>query len=220
MTKVKYIKILSKIIVLLFVLFPLFTFAQESNSEKFKALSRPEKFWVVFHPFVAKKAAFYSNKVRIVNDSIKLTNTLDGIENGGQVDAFRHAYWMALLSCHIHWRKALKLGKAHEKGNFIDYKKRKKEDGSLPDFASSEMDLWNNKAGIEIGRKYKEDISETQLQQIIIHAILKGEMRIIKTNSDGKFLDEDGNIIPESELIGRWENNKCLVPSNFYSRIF
>nr|MBC8146645.1 hypothetical protein [Bacteroidota bacterium] len=159
-------------------------------------------------------------KVRIANDSINLTSTLDGNQNGGQVDAFRHAYWMALLSYHIHWRKAMKLGKAHEKGNYIDFKQRRKEEGSLPDFASSEMDLWNNKIGIEIGKQFDKNLTELQLQQLIIQAILNGEMKIILMNSDGKFLDKDRKIIPESELTGKWENNKCLVPSNFNWEIF
>ena len=47
--------------------------------------------------------------------------------------------------------KAYRLGKAHEKGNYLDYKKHRLEEGSIPDKISSDMDLCNNLKGIEIG---------------------------------------------------------------------
>jgi len=43
---------------------------------------------------------------------------LDGDASGGQVDAFRHAYWMARLHQEIGKRAAFSLGKSHEKENW------------------------------------------------------------------------------------------------------
>ena len=43
------------------------------------------------------------------------------------------------------WKKAVKLGIAHEKANLISFKKMKgDEEGVLPDSISSVMDLFNN----------------------------------------------------------------------------
>src|SRR4051812_15084088 len=90
--------------------------AQEKLCKEFKKLSCPEKKWVLFHPFVAKKTFVFTQQARDASKEMIKDASLDGDENGGQVDAFRHAYWMALLSQNICWRKARWLGYAHEKG--------------------------------------------------------------------------------------------------------
>ncbi len=177
-------------------------------------ISCPEKWWVIFHPFIAKKTYQITRYVRSVADSVKKTNILDGDINGGQVDAFKHSYWMATLSQNIKWKKALKLGKAHEKGNYKSHKKGiRKGIKETHDKISSEMDMWNNHRGIKIGGKYEES-SRIVIKQIVIDSIQAGVMRIIKKNSSGKYLDCEGNIIPPDSLNGKWENNKCLVPSD------
>ncbi len=107
-------------------------------------------------------------------------------------------------------RRALSLGRKHEKGNYKGYKKRKLEDGEIQDKISSEMDLYNNEVGIEIGVR-----SETlDLENLIVKAILEGRCKIIKRDENGNFLDCDGHIIPKENLKGKWENDKCLVWSN------
>ncbi len=75
------------------------------------------------------------------------------------------------------------------------------------------MDLWNNQKGLEIGMALK-GADLIIIQQAIIDSIQSGKMRIIKKNSSGQYLDCEGNIIPPDSLSGRWENDKCLVPSN------
>ncbi|MDF1673085.1 MAG: hypothetical protein P1U41_06245, partial [Vicingaceae bacterium] len=105
----------------------------QSKFKSFKKLSCPEKWWVIWHPFVAKKAFNVSQLARQKTDSIKQNKILKGNGSGGQVDAFRHTFWMAKLTNEIGWRRAEKLGKAHEKGNYKDYKKRRLEDGVVPD---------------------------------------------------------------------------------------
>jgi len=184
-----------------------------SSLKKFSKLSRPEKCWVLQHPFVTKKTLTITQKVLLVTDSIAKTTTLDGDKSGGQVDAFRHAYWMASLAQSIGWRKALKLGRAHEKSNYIDFKKHRLEDGQHPDKASGDMDIYNNKVGIEIVKANK-NIIDKNLQLLVISAIEAGRMKIIKKDILGNFLDENNNIIPTDSLKGKWNNGKCLVNSD------
>ncbi len=185
--------------------------------KSFKKLSRPEKCWALKHSFIAKKAWDLSKEVRLATDSMKNTGLLGKDGNGGQLDAFRHSYWMALLVKNIRWRKAYRLGKAHEKGNYLDFKKNRKEEGSIPDYISSEMDLWNNNKGIEIGRKYK-NLCLTEIQTKIIEAIQNGKMKIIKKNNEGKFLDKAGGIIDDKLLKDKWKNKKCLVSSDYHKK--
>lgn len=184
--------------------------AQESNLKKFRRLSGPEKCWVIFHPFVAKKALKISENTRKITKEIQKKKLLIGNGNGGQIDAFRHTFWMANLTQKIGARRARNLGKKHEKGNYKDYKKRRLEDGVIPDKISSEMDLFNNEVGVNIGEKS----NDLELENIIVNAVLKGRCKIIKKDAYDNFLDCDGNYIPLENLKGKWENNKCLVWSS------
>jgi hypothetical protein len=204
-----------KVFILSFLLLPFFTEAQPVSAfAKFKQLSRPEKWWTIMHPFVAKKALKITQNILKVTDSIAYIKTLDGDRNGGQVDAFRHSYWMASLAQRIGWRRALKLGRAHERSNYIDYKKHRLEEGAVPDKASGDMDLFNNDVGIRFGRKYK-DATELEMKIMIVDAVVVGVMKIIKKDSLGNFFDEKNNVIPADSLKEKWNNGKCLVKSNW-----
>lgn len=182
--------------------------------KQYKNLSSPEKKWVIFHPFISKNVYKISEKAVHVADSLIVDTLLDGDLNGGQLDAFRHAFWMALLSQKYNWRKIYKLGLAHEKGNYYQFLHSSIEDGSVPDKVSSQMDLLNNDAGRQLGLDNKNS-SECELIKIIKDEILNGNLWIIKKNKDGFFLDENNKIIDKSFLIGKWENGKQLVRSNF-----
>ena len=150
------------IILLMIYGFSLDSFAQKNKNNQRTTVSYPEKRWAVFHPFIAKKSYILTKEALYVADSIKNSSTLDGDIAGGQVDAFKHAYWMALLSQHIKGRKALKLGKAHEKGNYKSFKKSiRKGFPTSNDKRSSEMDLWNNQKGIQIGLDLTGSSAET-----------------------------------------------------------
>ncbi|WP_132791479.1 DUF6973 domain-containing protein [Tenacibaculum skagerrakense] len=186
----------------------------QSNYAKFKKLSTPKKWWVALHPFKAKKAYLISIEVNRISDSIKKTKLLDGDHAGGQVDAFRHAYWMARLKEEIGASAARSLGKAHEKENYLMYKKRKLEEGLVPDEISSEMDLFNNEVGLSLTSKGNKTPREGLIYRVI-NAILAGEMKVIKKDEKGSFLTCDGNKITAESLKGKWKNNKCLVPSNY-----
>lgn len=182
--------------------------------QHFKHMHPPEKWWVVKHPFVAKKAWLLTQQARTAADSMKHDPRLDGDENGGRVDAFRHAYWMALLAKEIGHKKAYSLGVAHEKGNQIDFEKKLLEEGSLPDSIAGEMDRRNNLAGLKVAAENPE-VSTKELKELICEAILNGRMWIIKKDHTGNFLNwEDQPILPK-QYLGKWKNPKVLVPSDF-----
>ncbi len=188
------------------------TFSQ-SAIKKFTSLSSPEKWWVFTHPFKANKAFYITNDVLKITDSIGKTQLLDTDINGGQLDAFKHSYWLARLSIEIGVRASLKLGEAHEKGNYKTFKKRQKEDGSVPDKIATTMDLFNNEVGAKIAVE-KEDLTKQELIDIIITKINKGSMKIIKKDNLGNFLTCDNQLINLQLIRGKWENDKCLVASN------
>ncbi|CAL2080295.1 DUF6973 domain-containing protein [Tenacibaculum sp. 190524A02b] len=200
-------------ITLLLLLIHFSSFSQ-SNWQKFKKLSAAKKAWVLFHPFKAKKALAISKETNRVADSLRKSPILDGDGSGGQVDAFRHAYWMARLHQEIGKSAARSLGKAHEKENYQTFKKRKLEDGVVPDEISSTMDLFNNEVGLTLTQKGSKT-SRNGLIYKIVNAIQQGKMKVIKKDKDGQFLTCSGNLISKVSLKGKWKNNKCLVDSNY-----
>ena len=197
---------------MLFIIIHISSFPQ-SKISSFENLSAPEKFWVIFHPFKAKKAFYISNDAVKTTDSICKVNVLDNDKNGGQADAFKHSFWIARLTQDLNRRAAIKLGKAHEKGNYKDFKKGKLEDGYYPDMASSEMDLYNNEIGANIGAENLDKERRT-LIEILIKEIQVGKMKILKKDGLGNFLTCKGVVIPKDSLVGKWENEKCLISSN------
>lgn len=197
---------------ILLIFIPLISFSQ-SKISSYKDLSTPEKFWVIFHPFKAKKAFDISNDAVKTIDSISEINILDNDKNGGQADAFKHSFWIARLTQDLNRRAAIKLGKAHEKGNYKTFKKGKLEDGYYPDMASSEMDLYNNEIGANIGAE-NLDLERRLLVELLIKEIQVGKMKILKKDELGNFLTCKGLVIPKDSLVGRWENEKCLISSN------
>ncbi len=184
----------------------------QSAVKSFFKLSTPEKCWVIFHPFKAKKAFKITKEALFVTDSVIRLKILTDL-NGGTADAFKHSYWLSRLTQEIGVKAALKLGKAHEKGNYQFYKKGKKEDGYLPDKPSSDMDLYNNDVGADLALKDLQ-VSKRTMTELIISAVKNGEMKILKKDSSGHFLNCKGKKIPLDSLIGKWENDKCLISSD------
>ncbi len=209
--------ILLKTAVLWLLFVPLYSNAQieESNAKRFSKLSSPEKMWVLSHPFAAKKALAVTQRARFVTDSLFKNGILkDG--NGGQLDAFRHSYWMASLVQKISARKAEKLGKAHEKGNYQGWKKGILEDSMRADSMLCVMDLQNNATGIKLGIEYANDSTHTKsLETIILQNVKSGKMVIIKKNAKGQPEDKTGRIIVPSQYIGKWYMPKVLVRSDY-----
>ncbi|WP_299059123.1 hypothetical protein [uncultured Polaribacter sp.] len=202
---------MKKTLFILTLLCTLQTFSQ-SKFKGFSSISNPTKVWIFFHIFKANRSLKVSIETNKVSDSIKRTKLLDGDGAGGQVDAFRHAYWMARLRQEIGEKAARSLGKAHEKGNYLTFKKMQLEDGVVPDEISSEMDLHNNEEGLKLTFK-RSNITRKELIYKIVNSIKKGNMRIIKKDDKGNFLTCDDQIISKESLKGKWKNNKCLVTS-------
>ncbi len=200
--------------ILCLIFFLISSFNLQAQNKYFWKLSCAEKVWVITHCFVAKKAWGITQEVKKISALVKNDRLFDGDENGGQIDAFRHAFWMASLTQQICWRKAKKLGKAHEKGNKRDFKKHRLEQGTLPDAISCEMDLKNNNVGLTIGKENKE-ASQEKLVNTIKQAILQGELWKIKKDENGNYLDCNGNILKKEDYQGTWYNNKCLIRSDY-----
>ena len=199
----------------LFVIFIIFFTSGCSSTLKtsYAKLSKAEKTWVIFHSFKAKKAYEISHEAESVKDSISNVGSIVNDNNGGQLDAFKHAFWMARLTQGIGIRAARSLGKAHEKGNYQSFKKRQLEDGFLPDKPSTDMDLDNNDVGISIGERFNKE-SKNKLIEIVIDSVRKGKMKILLKDEKGYFLDCAQKRIPLDSLKGKWNTKKCLVPSN------
>ncbi|MBL7888930.1 MAG: hypothetical protein JNL24_05225 [Bacteroidia bacterium] len=169
----------------------------------------------MLHPFVAKKAFKITQRVMNDVDSLKNTGTIGKDNNGGKLDAFKHAYWMISLSFSIGKKKALKLGIAHEKGNYIQWKKKLLEDSLLPDSISSEMDKKNNAIGVQLSKECKHLHFKGEIFDIVMNALKTGRLVIIKKDDKGNYLTCDGVVLSMSDWKGKWSIPKCIVPSSF-----
>ncbi len=191
--------------------------SQAQTWRTFKSVSSAEKWWGISHVFVAKKTFYLSKSVLVVCDSLKKNAILQGSGNGDQLDAFRHTYWMALLTQNINPKKALKLGIAHEKGNYQTFKNGNLEDGATPDSMSTVMDLMNNKTGLEIGKYFKQHHPKQEtnllLIQTIIDSVKQSKVVTLKKDLNKNFLTCDEHIIDLNLYKGKWSIPKCLIKS-------
>jgi hypothetical protein len=204
------------LVALFICVIPNIVFSQKTLHQFFK-LSCPEKRWVITHPFIAHGTYKISIEALEITKNKVQDNLLDGDINGGQLDAFRHAYWMARISQKYGWRRAFTLGKTHEKGNYLDFKKNRLEEGTLPDEPSSQMDFLNNDVGIQLGKENPVATSD-ELSKKIEELILAGKLFVIKKNKTGQFLNCQGEIISIEEIKGKWNNSKCIISSNIYKK--
>jgi hypothetical protein len=184
------------------------------KDKPFKRLSRPEKFWSAFHPFKAMKVYECAQRSRAVSDSLQKAEVLTD-PNGGQLDAFRHSYWMALMIVNgMKEDVARKVGERHEKGNYLDFKKGILEDSILGDSMMCVMDLRNNDSGISIGQAFLKGDKKLSLVEFTINEIWNGKLVIMSKNAEGDYLDCDGEIITQSGKRTTWYLPKCLVSSD------
>lgn len=180
----------------------------------FWKLGSREMLWVVFHPFVANKTKKISAKSIQLSDSIAKAEAFPNLQSGGEKDALRHGLWMALLAQRIGSKKALKLGAAHERKNWKDFKRKRLEEGSIPDFKAGEMDTYNNEKATEIAENCIAICEDSTLVNLIIQTLYKGQFKIIKMDRQGNSLNENDIIIPQKAWEGKWQNNRQLAPSN------
>ena len=187
--------------------------SQNSLFKSFVGISLAEKGWVLRHPFIAKKAWNITERVRAVTDSLQKRSIPDQDDSGGKLDAFRHGFWMASLTKKIGPRRALSLGRAHERGNYHDFKKRRFEDSDIPDKAAGDMDLFNNVIGSVIGIELKEKDEKSVIDAVLL-AIHDGKMKIILKDAEGRSCDSLMKPIPASAMKGKWDTPRVLVGSD------
>lgn len=167
-------------------------------------ISKREILWGISHPIIANKTLKITSLAMNITDSIEANNILSD-RSGGNLDAFKHAIWMALLSQHINSRKARRIGIIHEKINYREYKRG----NSSQDSAASLMDLKNNEVGIYIYENNKS-LSRQDLVNIIIEKIKNGELYRIKKDEEGEYLDCNNRIIDIDKEKG-WNKRKCII---------
>lgn len=175
----------------------------------------PELRWTLAHPKAGKIGWHCAQRARFLTDSLEKAGVLtDG--NGGQLDAFRHACWMALMVQHTSPMRAEQLGRAHEKSNYKDFRRHRYEDGAAPDSMATVMDLYNNSTGIAIGLAWKNGAPATRgtLVNRLLNAVWNGQLRILKKDANGNYLTCSNAKITLTEYHNRWSIPKCLVPSN------
>lgn len=202
---------MSKFLLFLFIILSLGVKAQKMT---FFQLGAAEKWWVIKHPSAAVKSKKLTKEVLQLTDSVAKADSFPNLKSGGEKDAFRHALWMALLTKEIGTKKALKLGVAHEKSNRKDFKKGRKEEGSIPDQKAERMDLFNNEMGAGIADNCAEGKDRYALVQCVKSALYQGKLQIINMNKNGVSLDAKNRPIQREKWEGKWENDRMLVPSN------
>ncbi|MDP4240209.1 MAG: hypothetical protein Q8904_12135 [Bacteroidota bacterium] len=203
-----------KLIILLLLVIPFYAVSQEKAFHSFLRLSCAEKKWAIVHPFVAMRAWKLTVRCRFVTDSLGRVGNPDRDPSGGKLDAFRHSFWMATLTEKIGVRKSLSLGRAHERGDFRNFKRNRFEEGDIPDKAATNMDLFNNVVGSGIGVSLKGK-NEQSVVDSVLKAIANGSMRIICKDTLGRSCDLLGTPIPEKDMHGKWITPRELVPSNY-----
>lgn len=200
----------------LLLAFLLLTFASPAKpglAKSFWKLSRPEKAWVIARPFKAKRAFMATMHARQITDSLFQLHLPDTFRHGGRLDAFRHSYWMAILTQRIGERASRKLGQCHEKGNKIQFRRGRSEDGFLQDATACEMDLYNNEAGIRLALQHR-NANPDELTTICLDAIRSGLMRILLINAAGDYCDCNGNpVILKRRGVDQWRLPICLISS-------
>ncbi|MBS1636759.1 MAG: hypothetical protein JST26_12660 [Bacteroidetes bacterium] len=173
----------------------------------------PELGWALAHPFAALKIKHRLPEIREACQLIKTQQSLDTFISGGKLDAFRHSFAMAYLSQSISVRKLRKLGIAHEKNNYLDFKHHKLEDGDRADSLACAMDLLNNETGFRIGIANKRADIAT-LKTLVTEAIQRGDAVCLKRNAAGQYLRCDGSTITISDFKDKWYIPKCLIKSS------
>ncbi len=170
--------------------------------------------WGLIHPVSAIKVKKISKSVIVIYNLKELKLELDSFENGGKLDAFRHAFFMAAFAQKINLSKLRKLGIAHEKGNHRQFIKNQTENKEIPDSMGTVMDLFNNELGYKIG-KANENLLLPDLKNSVLKEIQNGNALIIKRNKMGNYLDCENNIINVVQFFKKWYVPKCLVKSDY-----
>lgn len=175
--------------------------------------SRYEIAWALAHPFAALKVKAITKKCMALNSQVLISGQLDRFHNGGKADAYRHVFCMAAYAQKIPVKKLRRLGAAHEKGNYLQFKRSRLEEGELADSLSCVMDLRNNELGFNTGKAAK-DLTLAELSDRVLEKINTGQAVIMKRDEAGNYLDCQGKKIDPSLRGKSWSVPKCLVASD------
>ncbi|MBL7715142.1 MAG: hypothetical protein JNL01_06705 [Bdellovibrionales bacterium] len=144
--------------------------------QKWKKLNRAEKILAVMDPLVAYQVA----KVAIQARDRAAQLYPHSIENGPG-DAFRHAYWNALMKRRVGplWAKAW--ADAHETAPAADTPIK---------VMRRKMDLFNNEAGREVATLFSYWIDDQELEDRVLKLLRDGDLRVVETaKSQGRPVD-------------------------------
>lgn len=172
--------------------------------------SRYEFWWSVAHPIAAIKINNCYKRLKPFYNENELKLQLDAYTSGGKLDAFRHVFYMAAFAQKVKPKKVLKLGKAHEKTNYLQFKKNKNEEGVLADSLSCVMDLLNNEIGVKLGSENKT-CSLEDLKQKALTLVKLEQVYFMAMDKDGRFLDCNNHVLDLTPYKGKWFVPKCLV---------
>lgn len=134
---------------------------------RWKRLNRAEKALVVVDPLTAYTVARIAIHAR--NRAAALYP--HSIESGPG-DAFRHAYWNALMVKHVGWWAAKAWADAHEYGPSPTTLKKR---------MLRKMDFFNNKAGRDCTSSFDLWVTNEQLEDRVLTLLKSGDLRVIET---------------------------------------
>jgi len=185
------------------------TFVTNSFSAKPKT-SRYEFWWGVAHPFASIKVKKAYKKASPFYEANDTKLQLDTFTHDGKLDAFRHVYYMAAFAQKVKAKKLVKLGKAHEKTNYLHFKRNKDKAVLVADSMSCVMDLMNNDLGIKLGQENKK-LSLEELKVKVIQLIKADGVYYILRDNNGDFIDCNNKPIDLKAYTGKWFVPKCLM---------
>ena len=172
----------------------------------------PEIGWALLHPVAAIKIKIISKRCHPFYHDPAIKTQVDQYASGGQLDALRHVFYMAAYAQKIKARKVRKLGRAHERHNYRQFKRGRLEENERPDSLACEMDLLNNALGIKLGSENKT-LALGPLRDLVVLQIRSGKAWILRRNAEGKYVTCSGDEISMEKYTEQWTVPKCLVPS-------
>ncbi len=169
-----------------------------------------EFWWSMAHPFAAMKVKKTYKKVYPLFNDPALGSQLDTFSVNGKLDAFRHVFYMAAFAQKVKAKKLVKLGKAHEKTNYLQFKRDPERKTHQQDSVSCDMDLKNNMIGIQLGSSNKKASLE-ELKAKAIELVQSNNAHYILRDRKGKYIDCNNATINIQDYNGKWYIPLCMT---------
>lgn len=179
-----------------------------------KGLFDPVALWGISHPFAAVKIQKINRQCLSIYHQKELKTRLDSFSSGGQLDAFRHVFFMAAFHQKVKAKKLRKLGRAHENKNYRQFLKGETPGEWQHDSLSMVMDLHNNEVAFGL-KTDTHSVSLEELKEKVIQSLLSGKALIMKRNRKGQLLKCDNSLLRPEDYGKVWYIPKCLVSSNW-----